>query len=203
MFNLANTKMFVTNHFINKSLSFLTCFRGTYSCDNIPILKDRSRKIFVVNLDKHTGKGTHFVFLEINKDKCYFFDPLGCKLSNTYIKKYLKLIKTNKIVTIKQQIQSDFSNACGLFVISISTARCVNMKWCTILKFFCKHNLHKNEHENIVKLLIFISKKKLSYHQNRFVKILVTDFKMLIYMLRKKLQQNNRKDYIVSVTTFI
>ena len=152
--------MVVSNHFINNSLNFLKCFKGTFSCNNLPSLKECSRKIFIVNLDTTMGPGTHFIFLEIDKHKCFYFDPLGFNLKNKFIKKYLSSLGISKVKTLNKQIQSFDSAACGLFTICICVARCFFIDWRKILSFFSKNNLVLNEKKNILKLLNYISHRK-------------------------------------------
>ena len=153
--------MVLTNHFINQSLNFLKCYKGTFSCNNIPLLKECSRKMFVVNLDTTSGPGTHFIFLEINRYKCFYFDPLGNALQNKHIKRYLSLLGVLEIKSINQQVQSVSSSACGLFCICILVARCFYLNWTQILSFFSKKKLVLNEKENILKLLNYILNKKI------------------------------------------
>ena len=67
-----------SNICINKSLHCLIDFKGTFSCDNLPqIEKSNTRKYFIVNLDKQTGAGTHFIFLELGSKHALYWDPLG------------------------------------------------------------------------------------------------------------------------------
>lgn len=151
--------MVVTNFFINEQLKFLKHFRGTFSCDNLPDLITNELNLFIVNLDVKSGPGTHFVLMEIKNSKCFYFDSLGEKLLNENIRSYLLYSNVNQTVSKSKQIQSIDSVACGLFAMTICTARCFNLKWNYILSFFSKTNLKRNETDNIIKLLKYISNR--------------------------------------------
>ena len=114
----------VSNLFINKSLKFIQAFAGTYSCNNIPIIKSyRAPVYFIINLDIESGEGTHFVYLEIFGKTALFWDPLGFSIRNNHIKEYLRRIKIKKIKCVTQQIQDFNSISCGLFCIALGKTK--------------------------------------------------------------------------------
>src|SRR5207237_6269711 len=51
-------------------------FKNVLTIDCLP-LKKHDRECFVINLDKSTGKGTHWVGLYKNECKCVYVDNLG------------------------------------------------------------------------------------------------------------------------------
>ena len=48
---------------------------GTYSKDNVPVLKNNQSTI--VNLDDSLGKGTHWISYKKINDKIFYFDSYG------------------------------------------------------------------------------------------------------------------------------
>ena len=67
-------------------------FRGTFSCDNIPIFKETSISV-ISNLSRERDVGSHFVAIFIGDDKIIYFDPFGLESYNISIKEYLKKYK--------------------------------------------------------------------------------------------------------------
>jgi len=51
-------------------------FRGVFMRDTLPA-KRREKECFVLNLDDSSGDGTHWVSCWVEKDECYYFDPIG------------------------------------------------------------------------------------------------------------------------------
>ena len=62
-------------------------------------------------------------FIEIEKDKALYLDPLGKNLSNSFIKKSLVINGCKKITYLSKPVQSMFSTSCGLFCILFTVAR--------------------------------------------------------------------------------
>ena len=120
----------VSNLYIDKNLKHLKGFKGTFSCDNIPFWGSNDRKMFIVNLSQENKKGSHFVFIEIEKDKALYLDPLGKNLSNSFIKKSLVINGCKKISQCEDTSPSAFINFSfgrGPFPISLplcSGSRC-------------------------------------------------------------------------------
>ena len=85
---------------------------GTYSKDNVPILK--SNKSTIVNLDDSLGKGTHWISYKKISDKIFYFDSYGVACIPDIIKnQYPK----HKFICNIYRIQSMDSNQCGRFYI--------------------------------------------------------------------------------------
>ena len=101
----------VSNLYIDKNLKHLKGFKGTFSCDNIPFWGSNDRKMFIVNLSQENEKGSHFVFIEIEKDKALYLDPLGKNLSNSFIKKSLVINGCKKLHTNQNLYKVCFQQA--------------------------------------------------------------------------------------------
>ena len=85
---------------------------GTYSKDNIPILKNNESTI--VNLDDSLGKGTHWISYKKINDKMFYFDSYGVAYIPDIIKnQYPK----HKLICNIYKIQSMDANQCGRFFI--------------------------------------------------------------------------------------
>ena len=151
----------VSNLYIDKNLKHLKGFKGTFSCDNIPFWGSNDRKMFIVNLSEENKKGSHFVFIEIEKDKALYLDPLGKNLSNSFIKKSLVINGCKKITYLSKPVQSMFSTSCGLFCILFTVARVKKISPRKMLSFFNNTNLLKND-----KAIPSILKKIKMYKKN-------------------------------------
>lgn len=114
--------------FFGKKL--LKHFIGVYPCDLLP----QSRKkyyCFIVNLDHHYEKGSHFVSLYIKNKFVFYFDSLGEKCNNLHILDYVKKLN-KKLIVQSTKIQSNDSIFCGLY--AIAYLMCVENK-IPIIKF--------------------------------------------------------------------
>ena len=65
---------------------------GTYSKDNVPILKNN--KSTIVNLDDCLSKGTHWISYKKINDKIFYFDSYGVSfipdiIKNNFLKNYI------------------------------------------------------------------------------------------------------------------
>ena len=70
-------------------------FNGVYSRDNLPNkIKDRA---YVINLDKYSDIGTHWIALNVKNNVVTYFDSFGVKHIPVEIVKFIenKNIKTN------------------------------------------------------------------------------------------------------------
>ena len=85
---------------------------GTYSKDNVPILKNNQSTI--VNLDDSLGKETHWISYKKINDRIFYFDSYGV----AYIPDIIKNQYPNhKFICNIYRIQSMDSNQCGRFCI--------------------------------------------------------------------------------------
>jgi len=78
-------------------------FKGVYPADIIPDMKNCTSIIF--NTGTSNTSGEHFVSFFINKNKLYYFDSFGQKLTNPHIKNLLR----NTLVILKFFIVHKFN----------------------------------------------------------------------------------------------
>ena len=89
-------------------------FNGFYSRDNLPDkIKDRA---YVINLDKYSDIGTHWIALCVSTKTVIYFDSFGVEHIPKEIKKFIN--NKNIIVNIFR-IQAYDSIMCGYFCIGL------------------------------------------------------------------------------------
>ena len=84
-------------------------FNGVCSRDNLSTIKDG---VYVINLDKHSDIGTHWVALWINNNNVTYFDSFGVE---HIPKEIIKFIENRNIKTNIFRIQVYDSIMCGYF----------------------------------------------------------------------------------------
>lgn len=104
----------LSNIDLETALKNVKYFRGVYSMDNLP-KKINKNEYTIVNLDKSTGPGTHWVLIanRSNDDHIYYFDSFGIGPSEE-ITRYLKTSK-KPIMYSNAQLQKTLSSRCGFF----------------------------------------------------------------------------------------
>lgn len=121
-------------------------FLGTFPCDLHPKVKNKKVFCLVFNLSKHDAKGSHFVAIFASKENIIYFDPYGNKLSNAFIKTFVKNNKKQrKLITNNKCIQSCSSIFCGFFCLGflISQKYCIPFK--SFISFFESRELNLND----------------------------------------------------------
>ena len=99
-------------HLIGNRKQFLGCF----PLDRLPPLPTQFPKSMIINTDKATKTGDHWLGLVLTEKKCFYFDSFGLPLIDETIIKYLHSFY--KIVTYSNVcIQDVTSNKCGEFCI--------------------------------------------------------------------------------------
>ena len=109
IFNAAHP---ITNFEIQKSYHDEPKFEGVYSRDNLPNkIKDGA---YVINLDKHSDIGTHWIALYVKNNDITYFDSFGVEHISKEIKAFIqnRNIKANIF-----RIQAYDSIICGYFCI--------------------------------------------------------------------------------------
>ena len=125
----------ISNFIINEILKNNKEYIGTFSKNNVPILKNNESTI--VNLADSNDVGTHWIAMKFINNKLFYFDSYGISFIPDAIKKQYS---DDKIITNIYRIQSNSSNECG--------------KFCIV---FIQSNI-KNE-SDYIKFLITIRKK--------------------------------------------
>ena len=126
---------------INKILKNNKNYIGTFSKDNVPILKNNQSTI--VNLANHNTKGSHWVGMRYVDKKLFYFDSYGIPYIPDIIKNQYS---DNKIITNIYRIQSNNSNECGKFCIMFIKSNIKNESdYIKFLLQFEKNDFEKND----------------------------------------------------------
>ena len=129
----------ISNLKINEILKDDKNYIGTFSKDNVPILKNNESSI--VNLADSNKTGTHWIAIKFINNKLFYFDSYGIEFIPDIIKKQYK-----KIITNIYRIQSNDSNECGRFCIIFIKANIQNESdYIKFLLQFHKNNFEKND----------------------------------------------------------
>ena len=114
----------MSNLKIDEILKHNENYMGTYSKDNVPILKNNQST--TISLQNHNKNGTHWVSYEKIDNKIFYFDSYAITYTPDIIKNQNP---SHKFICNIYRIQSIDSNQCGRFCI-----------------LFLKHNI-KNEND--------------------------------------------------------
>ena len=100
---------------IENALKNISSFIGCFGSDKIPpVIKYPSS--FVVNTEKESEPGTHWVAVYLTKTTCYYFDSFGVGVLENDIWNFLKTYYS-KVIYSTIQIQHFTSVTCGHFCI--------------------------------------------------------------------------------------
>ena len=129
----------ISNFKINEILKNDKNYIGTFSKNNVPILKNDQSTI--ANLANSNDKGTHWIAMKFINNKLFYFDSYGIPYIPDIIKK-----KYDKIITNIYRIQSNSSNECGKFCTLFIKANIQNESdYIKFLLQFHKNNFEKND----------------------------------------------------------
>ena len=98
----------MTNFEIQKYYQNQPRFNGVYSKDNLPKINDGA---YVINLDKYSDIGTHWVALYVNNNDVTYFDSSGVEHILKEMKKFID--RSLSIATNIFRIQAYDSIMCG------------------------------------------------------------------------------------------
>ena len=141
---------------INADPSARRVFVGVFSRDDLPErVCARRRSAFVINTDKKTGPGEHWVSVFFNgKGSGEYFDSFGApplhKNITTFLSKNCRTYKHNS-----RMIQGMLSQSCGLFVVYFIMRKSRGFSLQRLLKPFSIFNPYINDSRvrNIVQRL--------------------------------------------------
>ena len=129
----------ISNFKINEILKNDKNYIGTFSKDNVPILKNNQSTI--VNLANLNDKGTHWIAMKFINNKLFYFDSYGIPFIPDIIKK-----QYDKIITNIYRIQSIESIECGRFCIMFIKSNIQNESdYIKFLLQFHKNDFQKND----------------------------------------------------------
>ena len=116
--------MSTSSSFLNRVLSSIKGYKGAFPRDNIPILKMsiKEKKYVIINTDKTSDFGEHWVCLCFHNNICIYFDTFGLSILENDIKKYVKNMGYNRYVYNYKAIQPFYSELCGYYVIAFILA---------------------------------------------------------------------------------
>jgi hypothetical protein len=142
----------LTNEYVEKTGKKILgkIFLGTFPCDLHPKTKNKKQFCLVFNLSKHDTKGSHFIAVFASEKEIIYFDPFGKKLTNTYIKKFIKNSKIGrKQITNSKCIQSCSSIFCGFFCLGFLLSQKNGIKLKSFTSIFDYNNLDDNDQKII------------------------------------------------------
>ena len=129
----------ISNFKINEILKNNKNYIGTFSKNNVPILKNNESTI--VNLYNLYNKGTHWIAIKFINNKLFYFDSYGIPYVPDVIR---KKYPNSKIITNIYRIQSNSSNECGKFCIMFIQSNIKNESdYIKFLLQFEKNNFEK------------------------------------------------------------
>ena len=106
---------------INKCKHLKYKFAGVYAADNSPPPNIMNGNFIIVNSDKATQMGTHWLLLCNRNNKYLFADSLGLPLNNyPHVRDRLSFADLGVTEIIQAPLENFDSNLCGLYCIYIA-----------------------------------------------------------------------------------
>ena len=131
----------ISNFEINEILKNNKKYIGTFSKNNVPILKNNQSTI--VNLANSNDTGTHWIAMKFINNKLFYFDSYAIP----YIPDNIKNQYSNfEIITYIYRIQSNSSDECGKFCIMFFQSNIKNES--DYIKFLLR--FEKNSFEKMI-----------------------------------------------------
>ena len=131
----------ISNFKINEILKNNKNYIGTFSKNNVPILKNNQSTI--VDLANLNDKGTHWIGMKYVDKTLFYFDSYGLPYVADVIKNQYS---DDKIITNIYRIQSNDSNECGKFCIMFIQSNIKNESdYIKFLLQFEKNDFEKND----------------------------------------------------------
>ena len=130
----------LTNFEIQKYYQNEPKFNGVFSRDNLP---DKINDgVYIINLDKYSDIGTHWVALHLNNNDVTYFDSFGVE---HIPKEIIKFIGNKNIKTNIFRIQAYDSIMCGYFCIGFIDFIFKGKAFSEYTNFFSPNNFKKND----------------------------------------------------------
>ena len=145
-----NTAHPLTNFEIQKYYKNEPRFNGVYSRDNSPKIKDGA---YIINLDKYSDIGTHWVALPVNNNNVTYFNSFGVEHIPKQIEAFVNNNNNNNndnnnnknIITNIFGIQAYDSIMCGYFCIEFIDFMLVGKTLTKYANLFSPNNFKKND----------------------------------------------------------
>jgi hypothetical protein len=149
----------VSNFYLDDVLKSFNSFKGTFSSNNIPFLKEGESVI--CNFSRVGEVGTHFIFLHNKNNTLHYFDSLKLPIIPEDVTTYFLLYQN--VDVISQRIQHPNSSFCGFFCVLAFLACNLDVDFFTndVLKVF-KECVMENDSLciKLIQILYPISLKK-------------------------------------------
>ena len=130
----------LTNFEIQKYYQNEPRFNGVYSRDNLPKLKDGA---YVINLDKYSDIGTHWLALYVMNNDVTYFDSFDVEHIPKEIKAFID--RSLSITTNIFRIQAYDSIMCGYFCIGFIDFMLAGKTLTEFTNLFSPNNFLKND----------------------------------------------------------
>lgn len=134
-------------YLIDNNQCLKSVVNGVYASNTLPLTVVNFPSVYIVNTDPLPKKGSHWVVIAyLNRNHSEFFDSFG-KNPRAYGNDIADFIERNSIncTSFKRQIQSNFSESCGFFVLLYIIMRmCFHLSLNEINKLF-SNDLERNE----------------------------------------------------------
>ena len=133
-------------------------FLGCFPSDNLPPFPTQFPKSMIINTDKATEAGEHWLGLVLTEKKCFYFDPFGLPIIEQSIRDYLRLFyPSKKIIYSNNCIQHVTSTFCGAYCVCFILWVKNKVTFNNFFNHFKNYNLLANDKElqNIVKDMVF------------------------------------------------
>ena len=123
---------------INKCDLLKKVFRGIFARDTLPVrlYSNKHSSAYIINLDKHSGYGTHWVAIYIPRRKDYieYFDSTG---EVPYYDSILQFVSKRKhFIYNNLRLQSYMATTCGQYCLFFLCSRVHGLKPDEILSLF-------------------------------------------------------------------
>ena len=147
---IQETKAFGTlsEQTIEKILSCQSSFAGCFAADELSNIVIKSPCFIIVNLDKRSMTGSHWIAIGCFKNKLEIFDPLGFDLFawpnvSCDLLFFLHKYSFSRKILISKRIQAENSQNCGLYCIYYVMNR--KFKSFSLLQSIFSSNLRLND----------------------------------------------------------
>ncbi|GFY49066.1 hypothetical protein TNIN_487641 [Trichonephila inaurata madagascariensis] len=136
---------FAIRQFLEKCEHHGSSFKGVFSADRIPDLRQWEKASVIVNTQISVGEYGHWLTLYYKDNKLEFFDSFGRHFAEfQYISDYVKQFPD--VVSNTIQIQNISSVVCGLYCIFFTLLRDLNYEMNQILKGLSDLGKDRDQH---------------------------------------------------------
>lgn len=103
-------------------------FLGVYASDKLPVTVNLKPSFMIINTDPSYKPGEHWVAIHFNvHNEAEYFDSYGFEPLVSDIANFISLQSSNYHIN-KQQLQSYYSEVCGMYCILYSYYKCRHMQ---------------------------------------------------------------------------